>query len=65
MNRDIRIFRMPTDRLGVVARDSKTGRVAFAHGLTENTDDFLELARIALARLVAIIQIEGEDNETD
>lgn len=65
MNRDIRIYQMPTDPLGVVAKDSKTGRVAFAHGLDENTDDLLELARIALARLIAIIQIEGEDNETD
>lgn len=65
MNRDIRIYRMPADYLGVVARDSKTGRYATAHGLEEKTSDFLELARVAMTRLVAILQIEGEEHEND
>lgn len=59
--REITIYAAPGDPLCVVARDSFTGRAAFAHALEEEPDTFLELGRIAYARLTAILEIEGEE----
>ena len=64
--REILIFAAPADKLCVVAHDSETGRSAFAHALNENTNDVLELYRIAVNRLIALLEIDEEGNhDTD
>lgn len=59
--REIVIHPIPSDPLCVAAVDSQTGRMAFANALDEDADTFLELGRIAYARLTAILEIEGEE----
>ena len=64
--REITIFTAPADKQLVVAHDNETGRSAFAHAIGENTNDFLELSRIAVNRLAAMIEIDGGNkNDTD
>ena len=64
--REISIFAAPADKQLVVAHDNETGRSAFAHAIDENTSDFLELSRIAVNRLAAMIEIDGGNkNDTD
>lgn len=57
--REICIYRAPGDPKAVVAHDNETGRTAFAHADDEGTDKFLELSRIAVNRLAAMIEIDG------
>ena len=64
--REISIFTAPADKWLVVAHDNETGRSAFAHAFDENTNDFLELSRIAVHRLIALLEIDEEGNhDTD
>ena len=64
--REICIYRAPGDPKAVVAHDNETGRSAFAHAFDENTNDFLELSRIAVHRLIALLEIDEEGNhDTD
>ena len=64
--REITIFTAPADKQLVVAHDNETGRSAFAHAIDENTNDFLELSRIAVNRLAAMIEIDGgKKNDTN
>ena len=64
--REISIFTAPADKQLVVAHDNETGRSAFAHAFDENTNDFLELSRIAVNRLAAMIEIDGgKKNDTN
>ena len=60
--REITIFTAPADKQLVVAHDNETGRSAFAHAIDENTSDFLELSRIAVHRLIALLEIDEEGN---